>query len=136
MKNFVLKVEFNFKIRLRNEKPMASVSSSWVNFTITRNLSIINCSRNSNSFKAICFFFLAYSKIEIKKQAVFFCCLVACIDFFPTVCCLRSISELFSFLGQSGCFAFRISLSRKKVCKVQFRSSYTWSTSIKKSEHT
>ena len=47
-----------------------------------KTVSIINCSCNSKSFKAICFRTL---KLFFIKQVSSFCCLLTFLDYFPTL---------------------------------------------------
>ena len=56
-------MEMNYRISQRNKVlPIDPVFSNWVNFN--KKVSILNCSTNSKSFKAICFF-LRSSKVDI-----------------------------------------------------------------------
>ena len=60
------------------------VFSNWVNFN--KKVPIINCSLNSKSFKAICFFFFQIQKLKVFEKKCQFFFQVPCVHcFFLTV---------------------------------------------------
>ena len=69
----ISKMEINYQVP-SEIKVLAfdQIFSNWVNFN--KEVSMINCSTNSKSFKAIYFFYIENQKLKVieKKQSVFF----------------------------------------------------------------
>ena len=80
-RHLVSKVEFNFQISQRKKSIYWSSFSTW--FYFIKKLPAVKCFRNSESSKGI--FFLESRE---ENKSVFFFCLHAFIDFFPSVCWL------------------------------------------------